>query len=143
MGSFKSNARDIAQWRQLNAAHGRIVDALTRALAEVELSVVEFTVLDVIHQQINGHLRMQDVAQVSGLTTGATTRLVSRLEGRGLLRRVLCDFDRRGTFSELTDAGRTLLARARPLHDAALRTSLASPENADAIVAAARALPLP
>ncbi|MDX3488227.1 MarR family winged helix-turn-helix transcriptional regulator [Streptomyces sp. ID05-18] len=134
---------DIARWRQLNAAHGRIEDVLSRALAEVKLSVVEFTVLDVIHEQINGHLRMQDVAQVSGLTTGATTRLVNRLEGRDLLRRVLCDFDRRGIFSELTDAGRALVARARPLHDTALRTSLASPDNADAIVVAARALPQP
>src|SRR5690349_17526302 len=115
---------DIARWRQLSAAHGRIEDALSQALHEVKLSVVEFTVLDVIHEQINGHLRMQDIADVAGLTTGATTRLVNRLEGRNLLRRVLCDYDRRGIYSELTDAGRTLLAQARPLHDTALRAAI-------------------
>src|ERR1051325_228011 len=59
---------DIARWRQLSAAHGRIEDALSQALNEVKLSVVEFTVLDVIHEQINGHLRMQDIADVAGLT---------------------------------------------------------------------------
>src|ERR1051325_11671951 len=104
---------DIARWRQLSAAHGRIEDAVSQSLNEVKLSVVEFTVLDVIHEQINGHLRMQDIAEVAGLTTGATTRLVNRLEGRNLLRRVLCDYDRNGIYSELTDEGRTLLAQAR------------------------------
>jgi DNA-binding MarR family transcriptional regulator len=134
---------DVAQWRQLNAAHGRIEDSLTRALSTADLSVVEFNVLDVIHEQINGHLRMQDVANVSGLTTGATTRLVNRLEGRGLLRRVLCESDRRGIFSELTDSGRDLLDQARPFHDAALRDALADPTNADALATAAQTVPHP
>jgi DNA-binding MarR family transcriptional regulator len=119
----------VAQWRQLNAEHGRIEDALTRALGEVGLSLVEFTVLDIIRDQVNGHLRMQDVAVVAGLTTGATTRLVNRLEDRQLLRRVLCDYDRRGIYTELTETGRELVGRARSCHDAALGDALATSTN--------------
>jgi DNA-binding MarR family transcriptional regulator len=61
---------------------------------------------------------------VAGLTTGATTRLVNRLEERALLRRVLCDYDRRGIYTELTDDGVELLALARPRHDDAIRDIL-------------------
>ena len=101
-------------------------NAATRALAEFELSLVEFTVLDILQEQANSHMRMQDVALVAGLTTGATTRLVNRLEERGLLHRVLCDYDRRGIYTELTADGLELLARARPRHDDAIREILSA-----------------
>ncbi|XKK38990.1 MarR family transcriptional regulator [Nocardiopsis sp. ARC36] len=111
----------VAQWRQLNSLHGHLETAVAGALSDVGLSLVEFTVLDILQEQVNGHMRMQDVALVAGLTTGATTRLVNRLEARSLLRRVLCDYDRRGIYTELTDEGVELLSRARPRHDAAVR----------------------
>ena len=114
----------VAQWRQLNSVHGALESAASIALAEAGLSLVEFTVLDILQEQVNGHMRMQDVALVAGLTTGATTRLVNRLEARSLLRRVLCDYDRRGIYTELTDDGVDLLTRARPLHDGAVREIL-------------------
>ena len=114
----------LTQWRQLNSLHGHLEHAATRALAEFELSLVEFTVLDILQEQMNSHMRMQDVALVAGLTTGATTRLVNRLEERAVLRRVLCDYDRRGIYTELTAEGLELLARARPRHDEAIREIL-------------------
>jgi DNA-binding MarR family transcriptional regulator len=62
------------------------------------------------------------------LSSSATTRLVSRLEDRGLLTRILCDDDRRGIYTELTQDGDALLARARPTHDATLESALAEAE---------------
>jgi DNA-binding MarR family transcriptional regulator len=80
------------------------------------------------------------------LSASATTRLVNRLEERGLLTRVLCADDRRGIYTELTASGEKLLAEARPLHDATLERALADarevPELAplvDALPALARA----
>ncbi|MCU4297162.1 MarR family transcriptional regulator [Brevibacterium permense] len=105
---------------------GHLQRIATLALNEVDLSLVEFTVLDILEEQANGHLRMQDVALIAGLTTGAATRLVNRLESRDLLRRVLCSEDRRGIYTELTQAGVELLARARPLHDESVRGILAT-----------------
>ncbi|MGV9641620.1 MarR family winged helix-turn-helix transcriptional regulator, partial [Streptomyces sp. NPDC003514] len=58
------------------------------------------------------------------LSQSATTRLVTRLEDRGLLSRYLCPTDRRGIYTDVTDAGLRLLDQARPTNDKALREAL-------------------
>jgi DNA-binding MarR family transcriptional regulator len=115
-------------WRTLNALHGLVGAELERALDD--LSLVEYTVLDALSEQDERHLRMHEVARVAALSNSAATRLVNRLESRGLIARVLCDDDRRGIYSELTDAGRDLLEAARPKHDAALARAMGEPEFA-------------
>lgn len=112
-------------WRTLAALHGLIEAELERALGVVELSVVEYTVLDALDRQDGWHMRMQQLARAAALSPSATTRLVNRLEDRGLLTRVLCADDRRGISTELTPAGRSLYERARPVHDEALERVLA------------------
>jgi DNA-binding MarR family transcriptional regulator len=113
-------------WRTLAALHGLIETALEKALQrDHALSVVEFTVLDALSRQDGWHMRMQQLARAAALSASATTRLVTRLENRGLLTRILCADDRRGIYTELTPAGRALLESARPLHDEVLRTTLA------------------
>lgn len=135
------SARDlVGRWREMTSAHCRVSHELTVAVGVVGLSLVEFGVLDVLEERADGHLRMQDAAAVAALTTGATTRLVGRLESRGLLRRVICESDRRGIYTELTDEGRELLRRARPLHDSALRDALDHPAAATSIASAATAI---
>lgn len=117
-------------WRTLAALHGLIDTALERALqSEHHLSVVEFTVLDALSRQDGWHMRMQQLGRATALSASATTRLVNRLEGRGLLVRVLCQDDRRGIYSELTPAGERLLREARPTHDATLEAALAQAEQ--------------
>jgi DNA-binding MarR family transcriptional regulator len=132
-------------WRTLAALHGRIEAELERALqSEHELSVIEYTVLEALSRQDGWHMRMQQLARATALSSSATTRLVNRLEDRGLLRRILCQDDRRGIYTELTDDGRELLERARPTHDEVLEATLseseATPELAP-LVAALHALP--
>jgi DNA-binding MarR family transcriptional regulator len=112
-------------WRTLAALHARIGEALEKALeAQFQLSVVEFTVLDALGRQHGWHMRMQQLARAAALSQSATTRLVNRLEDRGLLTRILCRDDRRGIYTELTAAGRALLLQARPTHDEALSAAL-------------------
>ncbi len=113
-------------WRTLAALHGLIESELERSLqAEAELSVVEYTVMDALSRQDGWHMRMQQLARAAALSASATTRLVNRLEDRGLLTRILCADDRRGIYTELTPAGRELLEEARPVHDATLERALA------------------
>ncbi|MET3565929.1 DNA-binding MarR family transcriptional regulator [Leifsonia sp. 563] len=112
-------------WRTLAALHGYIEAELERELSKaVQLSVVEYTVLDALARQDGWHMRMQQLARASALSPSATTRLVNRLEDRGLLTRILCDDDRRGIYTELTATGHGLLDTARPVHDAALSRAL-------------------
>jgi DNA-binding MarR family transcriptional regulator len=89
---------------------------------------------------------MQQLAGAASLSHSATTRLVTRLEGRGLLSRYLCDDDRRGIYSTLTTDGKELQEQARPVYDRALSEALdgarADPELAP-LVDALHALPHP
>ncbi len=134
-------------WRTLAALHGRLEEALEKALqAEFELSVVEYTVLDTLARQDGWHMRMQQLARAAALSHSATTRLVTRLENRELLSRYLCEDDRRGIYSTLTERGREMLEQARPVHDTTLKKTLdeasAIPELAP-LVEALATLPRP
>lgn len=112
-------------WRTLAALHGLIEGELERSLQRAHrLSVVEFTVLDALSRQNGWHMRMRQLARAAALSSSATTRLVTRLEERGLLTRILCADDRRGIYTELTQDGRRLLSEARPTHDRVLEESL-------------------
>jgi DNA-binding MarR family transcriptional regulator len=128
-------------WRTLAAVHGLIEAALEKALQrEHGLSVVEFTVLDALSRQDGWHMRMQQLSRAAALSASATTRLVTRLENRGLLVRILCADDRRGIYTELTPAGRALLEKARPLHDEVLRTTLEEAEEIPELAPLARSV---
>ncbi|MFJ1578592.1 MarR family winged helix-turn-helix transcriptional regulator [Streptomyces sp. NPDC088182] len=115
-------------WCALSLLHGRIEGHIERALqARHGLSVREYSLLDVLSRQHDGeggHLQMKQVADAVVLSQSATTRLVSRLEDRGLLTRYLCPTDRRGIYTNVSEAGLRLLAEARPTNDTALREAL-------------------
>ncbi|MEU6279667.1 MarR family transcriptional regulator [Streptomyces sp. NPDC047028] len=125
-------------WCALSALHGRIETHIERALqTRHDLSGREYSLLDVLSRQHageGGHLQMKQVADAVVLSQSATTRLVTRLEDRDLLERYLCPTDRRGIYTDVTEAGLRLLETARPTHDAALREALdeaaANPELA-------------
>ncbi|MER5526187.1 MarR family transcriptional regulator [Streptomyces sp. NPDC002677] len=115
-------------WCALSLLHGRIESHVERALqAGHGLSVREYSLLDVLSRQHDGdggHLQMKQVADAVVLSQSATTRLVTRLEDRGLLSRYLCPTDRRGIYTNVSDEGLALLAAARPTNNEALREAL-------------------
>lgn len=128
-------------WRTLAALHGIIESRLERALGdEHRISVVEYTVLDALSRQHGWHMRMQQLARAAALSASATTRLVNRLEERGLLTRILCQDDRRGIYTELTPAGEALLTQARPTHDAALAEALETAQQTPEVAPLVEAL---
>ncbi|MEU7563461.1 MarR family winged helix-turn-helix transcriptional regulator [Streptomyces eurythermus] len=115
-------------WCALSLLHGRIESHLEHALQTGHgLSVREYSLLDVLSRQHDGeggHLQMKQVADALVLSQSATTRLVTRLETRGLLARYLCPTDRRGIYTDVSQEGLTLLEEARPTNEAALREAL-------------------
>ncbi|MCB5183522.1 MarR family winged helix-turn-helix transcriptional regulator [Streptomyces antimicrobicus] len=131
MTATDSALTGLAQgWCALSLLHGRIEAHIERALQSAhDLSVREYSLLDVLSRQHDGpggHLQMKQVADAVVLSQSATTRLVTRLEDRGLLSRYICDTDRRGIYTDVSEAGLALLAQARPTNDRALREALAS-----------------
>ncbi|OZE93018.1 MarR family transcriptional regulator [Rhodococcus sp. 15-2388-1-1a] len=115
-------------WLALAVLHGRIESRIERALqTNHNLSAREYWLLDVLgrqHDGEGGHLQMKQVADAVVLSQSATTRLVTRLEDRGLLTRYLCPTDRRGIYTDVSEEGLALLEAARPTNDAALREAL-------------------
>ncbi|NGN68770.1 MarR family transcriptional regulator [Streptomyces sp. A7024] len=126
MGASEEQLVGLAQgWSALGALHSRIETKIEKVLQRDHgLSAREYSVLDVLNQQDDFHLRMNQLADMVVLSQSATTRLVTRLEERGLLSRYLCATDRRGIYTEVTPAGRELLEQARPGYQAGLREAL-------------------
>ncbi|BDU78205.1 MarR family winged helix-turn-helix transcriptional regulator [Mesoterricola sediminis] len=117
-------------WGALSLLHAHVQGHLERVLAEGwGLSAREYDLLDVLSRQHagpGGHLQMKQVADAVLLSQSATTRLVTRLEERGLLARFFCPTDRRGIYTNVTPEGFAVLERARPAHDAALAEAFAA-----------------
>ena len=59
---------------------------------------------------------MSELAAQASLTPSGLTRAVDRLQQQGLVNRRSCPDDRRGSFAQLTPAGRTMMDEAIPLH---------------------------
>ena len=96
--------------------HAAVSCALDKALqAEHGIGLSEFETLDRLVDANCGNYRMADLAQDIYLSQSALSRAVARLEKDGLVRRSICETDRRGVFVCLTPAG-------KELHDAALPT---------------------
>ncbi|WP_100444073.1 MarR family winged helix-turn-helix transcriptional regulator [Glycomyces xiaoerkulensis] len=118
-------------WCALSVLHERIAGRIERRLQDEHgLSAREFSLLTVLNRQSDGrHLQMRQVADAVALSQSATTRLVGRLEDRGLLERTICESDRRGIYTDVTESGAALLEAAGPTHDRALQEALDEAED--------------
>lgn len=86
------------------------------ALTEAGLSATDFEALLRLARSPGGRLRMTDLATQAALSTSGVTRVVDRLENRGLVRRETCASDRRGAYAALTGPGRELLTGVVSAH---------------------------
>ncbi|MBW4720319.1 MarR family winged helix-turn-helix transcriptional regulator [Saccharothrix obliqua] len=133
---------DTLLWRRLSALTARVNQALDKRLArthDVTLSEL-FTLLALRDGDPRG-MRVHELTSVLGLEQSSVSRLTARLEGKGLVGRVRCDFDRRGVYCAITDAGRALADEADGVCGAELGAQLdqaAFEERSAAVVARLR-----
>jgi DNA-binding MarR family transcriptional regulator len=116
---------------EFRAWHGsvRFVTAATRAIDEAlvaahGISINEFDVLITLYNAPERRLRMTELAQRVLLTPSGLSHLVTRLEGKGLIARVVDPDDRRSFFAKLTRAGDAQLRRSRLTHNDVIRAQL-------------------
>jgi len=118
------DARDA--WHVLLQVSSRMLREFDRRLERVHgIGVREFDVLITLDRP-DGGLRMTELANAVMVTSGGLTRLVGRLEERGLVRREQDPDDGRSFFAMLTADGRSQLAAARATHDAVIAELLGS-----------------
>lgn len=96
----------------ISAVRGRIVASLDTALEPLGITGPQWGALMALY---NGAETAADTCRQLGCDTGSMTRMLDRLEEKGLLRRERSASDRRVVKLVLTDAGRALPATAIPL----------------------------
>jgi DNA-binding MarR family transcriptional regulator len=84
--------------------------------------------------------RVYDIAQELGITVGATSKAVDRLEAAGRCRRLANPDDRRSSLLQLTAAGRRTLSAATPTLERELRAHVAGVLPARSVEALGTAL---
>lgn len=103
-------------WKAFLRVHACVTGILAQELErDQQLPLTWYDVL----VQLNAHggrLRMHDLARAVLLSRAGLTRLVDRMAAAGLVDRVPCHDDRRGTFVDLTQRGAETLERAAPGH---------------------------
>ena len=108
---------EVAAWRSFITAYSRLTDVLEREMqAERDMPLTWYDVLVVLQEAPEQQLRMHDLAERVLLSRAGLTRLVDRMTTAGLVERVPCPEDRRGTYVRITDAGRAANLAAAPVH---------------------------
>lgn len=112
MATHTLSGPEDAAWRGFLVAHDRLWRALEAGLAELDVSMAEYSVLALLGEAGPSGMRMSDLAERRLMSTGGFTRLADRLERRGLIERRPSAVDGRGSDAVLTKVGRALLRKA-------------------------------
>lgn len=115
----------LRDWHELLARHAAVCGALERELQERHgIGVSEFEALERLAAGDKEKYRAQDLTKAMALSQSASSRVVARLERRGLISRGICDQDRRGVFICLTPAGWERYEQARGTHRSVLAATM-------------------
>ena len=128
------------------ALYRRFLREATEALEEMGLELFEYDVLSALRRQGKPFsLPATALARETGLSSGAMTNRVDRLESRGLVSRRRDEQDRRGVVVSLTPRGRRKIDAAIQLRLDAADESLAdiSPTERTKLAALLRKVCLP
>lgn len=113
---------ELAAWAGFLRAHAALVHELDRQLETAHgLPLTQYEVLLHLEGAPEHRLRMSELARSVLLSQSGVTRLVDRLQQRGLVVREGCPEDRRVLYARLTPDGASALAAARPTHLAGVR----------------------
>ena len=104
---------EFRAWRAFLYAYAKVVPTLDLSLVRSQnLSLNQFEVLAWLARAGRRGLRMSDLASRIVLSPSGVTRVVDRLEQRGLVERCVFEDDKRGSVATLTADGRALLRKA-------------------------------
>ena len=124
----------LALWSELSQATDNVRAGLARALGDGSgLAPDDVELLMLLGAAPERRLRMIDVSEALRLSKSGATRLVDRLQDRGLVLRASCPSDRRVVYAGLTDDGVSALDSAAPAFVAGLMEQLGRGLDADSV----------
>lgn len=98
------------------------------------VSLATLTALRVVDRH-RSRCRVQELRSDLGITVGAASKLVDRLERDGLATRRTHPDDRRSSLVDLTSSGEEAVSRGRELLESALAAHVSDVEDIDALTA--------
>ena len=117
--------KDAALWTQLAAVHAKVGGSVERILQRrFGIGSSELQALMALAEAPDGQLRMLELNDVTLLNQSSVSRMVVRMERAGLAERRLCERDRRGVYTGITDHGADLLRDAVPVYEGCVRECL-------------------
>jgi DNA-binding MarR family transcriptional regulator len=136
--------REERAWRALQFMQMRLEGELARQLAaESGLSYADYVVLVALTDAEDGTRRLFELARELGWEKSRLSHHLTRMAGRGLVKKTPCDDDRRGAYVTVTTRGRKEIEAAAPGHVAAVRRMFidrVTPSQLAAIADAAEAV---
>ena len=103
-------------WRATVHMSQLLMRQLDRDLNAHGLSGHDYEILVVLSEAQDRRLRMTELADATSQSRSRLSHQISRMENRGLVRRVDCEGDKRGTFAVLTAEGMDAIERVAPDH---------------------------
>jgi len=108
-------------WQLFMATHLQLVSLIEQELAQAGLPSLDwYDVLLALSESPEHKLRMHELAKVMVLDRSNLTRLVDRLEAKGLVCRKSCPTDRRGAYAAITEAGLAVQQKMWPVYKQAI-----------------------
>jgi len=112
-------------WQTLRMAHERVAERLGAELGrECALVINEFDVLLALRLRAEPAARIGALREAVSLSQPALSRLIARLEARGLLARSAAADDGRSVVVRLTEPGNALIERAIAVHARTIQETL-------------------
>jgi DNA-binding MarR family transcriptional regulator len=98
----------------LSEAYHGLTCLVTELLDRHQLTAIEFDVLRHLAGEVDDRLRMSDLATLTRFSQSGMTRVVDRLQQRGLVQREACGDDRRSWYTVVTATGVARLRAVLP-----------------------------
>ena len=110
-----------------------VFDHIKGDIQNYGLNTTEFGVLELLYHK--GPQALQYIGQKILLASGSITYVVDRLEEKGLLNRKPCKQDRRVTYAEISDTGKSLMEEIFPKHREVIKNIFSNLNTEDKISA--------
>jgi DNA-binding MarR family transcriptional regulator len=111
------NDEQLRTWRAFLRAHSTMLRRISRDLEEAGLPPLTwYDVLATLRDAPERRLRQVEIAERVLLSNSGLSRLIDRIEAKGLVKRVQCPDDRRSLNVELAEAGQEMLDLMWPVY---------------------------
>src|SRR3954463_9855403 len=128
-----STANSLKLFIVLSRAYKAINEHVNKVIQANGLNPTEFAVLELLYHK--GDQPMQQIGGKILLASGSITYVVDKLEQKGMLRRIACPKDRRVTFAQITEDGKTFIEEIFPEHANQIDTLMSSLSDSEKTLA--------